>query len=63
MVLIATFVGCSKEDTEKEPVVTVQTAVAQKGSLMLSLGSKPFLSEEPGGHHSQDKRAGAPFLR
>jgi HlyD family secretion protein len=43
MVVIATFVGCSKEDAEKEPVVTVQTAVAQKGSLDVELGFEAVL--------------------
>jgi len=43
MVVIATFVGCSKEDAEKEPVVTVQTAVAQKGSLDVEVGFEAVL--------------------
>jgi RND family efflux transporter MFP subunit len=37
VVVIAAFAGCSKEAAEKEAVVTVQTAVAQKGSLEVEL--------------------------
>jgi HlyD family secretion protein len=43
LVVIAAFAGCSKQEAENEPVVTVQNAVAQKGSLEVEIAFEAVL--------------------
>ena len=48
-----------EEGKEAEPVVTVQTAVAERGTIQQIISAEAILfPARPGGHHSQNRRAG-----